>query len=66
MNDFIFDDVASVLSKHSVKEIQRKTGLKRNRIYNLKNGCTFFLDYNLYFALEKMGYKIKLEKIKKN
>ncbi len=64
--NFIFDDMAVAFSKQSVKEIQRKTGLKRNRIYNLKNGCTFFLDYNLCFALAKMGYRIKLEKIKKN
>lgn len=58
----IFEDIAVALSDHSVKEIQCKTGLKRNRIYNLKDGCTFYLDYNLYFALLKLGYEIKLEK----
>lgn len=60
----IFDEMADVLSKFSVGEIKRKTGLKKSRIYTLKNGCTFYLDYNLYFALKKLGYEIKL--IKKN
>lgn len=54
--------MADALNNYSAKEIQYKTGLKRNRIYNLKNGCTFYLDYNLYFALKKLGYEIKLEK----
>ena len=62
----IFDDIAIALNDHSVKEIERKTGLKKSRIYTLKNGCTFYLDYNLYFALKKLGYEIKLEKNKKN
>ncbi|MCI8629221.1 MAG: hypothetical protein HFE57_06920 [Firmicutes bacterium] len=62
----IFDEMVEALNNYSAKEIQYKTGLKRNRIYNLKNGCTFYLDYNLYFALKKLGYEIKLEKDKKN
>lgn len=61
----IFDEIAVLLNDFSVKEIERKTGLKRGRIYNLKNGCTFYLDYNLYFALKKLGYEIKIEKVKK-
>lgn len=61
----IFDEMADVLSKFSVGEIKRKTGLKKSRIYTLKSGCTFYLDYNLYFALKKLGYEIKLEKNKK-
>lgn len=59
----IFDEMADILSKLSTQEIKRKTGLKKGRIYNLKNGCTFYLDYNLYFALKKLGYEIKIEKI---
>lgn len=55
--------MADILSKLSTQEIKRKTGLKKGRIYNLKNGCTFYLDYNLYFALKKLGYEIKIEKI---
>lgn len=58
----IFEDMAEILNDFSVKEIERKTGLKKSRIYSLKNGCTFYLDYNLYFALKKLGFEIKIEK----
>lgn len=58
----IFDEMAIALNEYSVREIQRKTGLKKSRIYTLKSGCTFYLDYNLYFALKKLGYEIKLMK----
>lgn len=54
--------MAIALNEYSVREIQRKTGLKKSRIYTLKSGCTFYLDYNLYFALKKLGYEIKLMK----
>lgn len=63
--NFIFDDVADIINEFSVEEIRNKTGLKKGRIYNLRNGCTFYLDYNLYFAFKKLGYEIKIEKVKK-
>lgn len=64
MSSLIFDDVANIINNFSVEEIRNKTGLKKGRIYNLRNGCTFYLDYNLYFAFKKLGYEIKIEKRK--
>lgn len=59
----IFEDIAQVMSCYPVSEIVRKTGLSRDRIYALRNGCTFNLDYDMEGALGKMGYRIKLEKV---
>lgn len=58
----IFDDIADVMSHHSIREIKRKTGLRKSRIYSLRCGCTFHLDYDLVVALKRLGYEIKLEK----
>lgn len=62
----IFDDVAEAMVHHPIKEIRRKTGLRRSRIYSLRCGCTFNLDYELVRALELLGYEIKLEKTSGN
>ena len=58
----IFDEVAEVMEQESIREISRKTGLKRGRVNSLKNGCPFYLYYDLIFALEKLGYEFKLVK----
>lgn len=58
----IFDEVAEVMEKGSIREISKKTGLKRGRVHSLKNACPFYLDYDLIFALEKLGYEFKLVK----
>ena len=58
----ILDDIADVMSHHSIREIKRKTGLRKSRIYSLRCGCTFHLDYDLVVALKRLGYEIKLEK----
>lgn len=58
----IFDEVAEVMEQESIREISRKTGLKRGRVNSLKNACPFYLDYDLIFALEKLGYEFKLVK----
>ena len=58
----IFDDIADVMSHHSIREIKRKTGLRKSRIYSLRCGCTFHLDYDLVVALKRLEYEIKLEK----
>ena len=34
----IFEEIAVVLNKFSVEEIKNKTGLKKGRIYSLRNG----------------------------
>ena len=60
----IFDDVADVMNKLPVKKIQRATGMRRSRIYSLRCGCTFNLDYGIVAALQKLGYEVKLEKKK--
>ena len=64
--DMIFDDVANVMNKLPVKKIQRATGMSRKRIYSLRCGCTFNLDYTIVAALKKMGYEVKLEKVSPN
>ena len=37
----IFEDIANVMNARPVKEIMRKTGLTKNRVYSLRMGCTF-------------------------
>lgn len=59
----IFDEVSEALQKIPVKKIQRITGMSRKRIYSLRCGCTFNLDYSVVAALEKLGYAVKLEKV---
>ena len=59
----IFEEIAVVLNKFSVEEIRNKTGLKKGRIYSLRNGCTFYLDYNLLYGLQKLGYNLILVKL---
>ena len=48
----IFEDIANVMNARPVKEIMRKTGLTKNRVYSLRMGCTFHMDYELLFALQ--------------
>ena len=43
----IFEDIANVMNARPVKEIMRKTGLTKNRVYSLRMGCTFHMDYEL-------------------
>ncbi|MFQ9681977.1 MAG: hypothetical protein ACLRZH_19460 [Ruthenibacterium lactatiformans] len=45
----IFEDIANVMNAPG-KEIMRKTGLTKNRVYSLRMGCTFHMDYELLFA----------------
>ena len=59
----IFEEIAVVLNKFSVEEIKNKTGLKKGRIYSLRNSCTFYLDYNLLYGLQKLGYNLILVKL---
>lgn len=56
----IFDDVAEIMNRKPVLQIRRLTGLRKDRIYSLRCGCTFHLDYDLIVALRKMGYEIKV------
>ena len=56
----IFEDIANVMNARPVKEIIRKTGLTKNRVYSLRMGCTFHMDYELLFALQRMGYEVRV------
>ena len=56
----IFEDIANVMNARPVKEIMRKTGLTKNRVYSLRMGCTFHMDYELLFALQRMGYEARV------
>lgn len=57
----IFDEVSEVMNTIPVKRIQRLTGMKKSRIYSLRCGCTFNLDYSVIAALEKLGYTVTLK-----
>lgn len=56
----IFEEIAQVMDARPVKEIQRRTGLKKNRVYSLRTGCCLRLDYDLVFALDRLGYDLAL------
>ena len=56
----IFEDIANVMNARPVKEIMRKTGLTKNRVYSLRMGCTFHMDSELLFALQRMGYEVRV------
>ena len=56
----IFEGIANVMNARPVKEIMRKTGLTKNRVYSLRMGCTFHMDYELLFALQRMGYEVRV------
>ena len=36
----IFEDIANVMNARPVKEIMRKTGLTKNRVYSLRMGLS--------------------------
>ena len=56
----IFEEIAQVMDARPVKEIQRRTGLKKNRVHSLRTGCCLRLDYDLVFALNRLGYDLAL------
>ncbi|MCM1237396.1 MAG: hypothetical protein NC489_45605 [Ruminococcus flavefaciens] len=62
----IFDDVAKIMLQEPCRDISRKTGLSRSKIYRLSQGVPFVLDYNTVFALNRLGYEIKIEKKPEN
>lgn len=57
----IFDEVARVMEGLSINEVQRKTGLSKGKIYAMRAGCPFVIDYQTIFALQKLGYDITLK-----
>ena len=59
----IFDDVAEIMNADTARRMSRRTGLSKNKIYRIANGLPFTLDYNTVFALQRLGYEIKIEKL---
>lgn len=59
----IFDDVADIMRSKTVRQIRRMTGLSNDKIYRIMNGLPFIVDYNTVFALQRMGYEIKVKKL---
>ncbi len=62
----IFDDISDMLRRYPMGELTRKTGLRKGRLASLRGGCTFNLDYDLVAALDRLGYRITLEKKDEN
>lgn len=61
----IFDEVAEIMGKEDILTISKKTGLSRSKVMRLREGCPFIIDYETVFALKRMGYEIKTEKVNK-
>jgi len=59
----IFDDIAGVMNQDTVRRMSKRLGLSKDKVYRMSNGEPFVLDYDTVFALQKMGYAIKLEKL---
>lgn len=56
----IFDEVAEVMRNSPMREVRKKTGLSYDKIKRLREGCPFVLDYDTLFALERLGFDLKL------
>lgn len=62
----IFDELAGIMNSDSARRLSRRTGLSKNKIYRISQGLPFCLDYNVVFALQRMGYEIRVEKMSHN
>lgn len=56
----IFEDIAEVMSEKPVYKMARKTGLSRDKVNRMAQGIPFILDYNVVFALGRLGYHLEL------
>ena len=56
----IFEDIANVMNARPVKEIMRKTGLTKEPGTACGMGCVPHMDYELLFALQRMGYEVQV------
>lgn len=66
MLPLIFDEIADIFNADTVNRMSRRTGLSHGKVYRISNGMPFVLDYNLVFALQRMGYDIKIVPRKDN
>lgn len=56
----IFDEIAEVMSEKPPYKIAAKTGLSRFKVQRMAQGMPFNLDYNVVFALGRLGYHLEL------
>lgn len=56
----IFDDVAEIMNQDTARKIEDKTGLHHDKVRRMANGLPFVMDYNTYFALQKLGYDVRI------
>lgn len=56
----IFEEVAAVMSQDTARRIENKTGLHHDKVRRMASGLPFVMDYNTYFALQKLGYDVKI------
>lgn len=56
----IFDDAANIMNMESDRVMSQRTGLSRDKIRRIAMGLPFILDYNTYFAFQRLGYEIKI------
>lgn len=56
----IFEEVAAVMSQDTTRRIEEKTGLHHDKVRRMANGLPFVMDYNTYFALQKLGFDVKI------
>lgn len=56
----IFEQIAEVLSEQAAYKMAKRTGLSRSKIRRMAQGIPFNLDYNVVFALGRLGYHLEL------
>ncbi len=65
MKDYYFIDLlAELLGSMPAREMSRKTGLSREKVRRIAGSNSFVLDWKLLSALNVLGYRITLIKIK--
>ena len=56
----IFDEIAAAMAERFCRAMSRKTGLSRDKVLRMRAGLPFFLDYNVVYALGRLGYHLEL------
>lgn len=56
----IFDEIADLMSEKPPYKMAAKTGLSRDKVQRMAQGLPFILDYNVVFALGRLGYHLEL------
>ena len=56
----LFDEIAQVMSERPYRAMARKTGLSRAKVRRMAQGMPLNLDYNVLYALRRLGYHLEL------